>query len=276
MYTLSKFISIFSSSFFFFFFSRNQILPNSAKRIRTRTRNSENLRAYHRKRITTLVVFLTSETHRSASCIFKRHLDTPNSRPTSTLPPDSVQFLGANLRAGNPRETAVSLSFFLSFLSRNGKLEITTRRWSKSGGPESAGARLFRCSIFLACRHFPRRRSTAFTRARNPGVRLAKLPPWREQDLSLSLSLWRMEAWRFYRNRVCCVIDHRSRATLEGLCLDIVSNRDGITRYVYGESKLFVNTFLCYGSCHEEFRANWNLCIRYKQRVLDLFKYKRK
>lgn len=189
MYTLSKFISIFSSSFFFFFFSRNQILPNSAKRIRTRTRNSENLRAYHRKRITTLVVFLTSETHRSASCIFKRHLDTPNSRPTSTLPPDSVQFLGANLRAGNPRETAVSLSFFLSFLSRNGKLEITTRRWSKSGGPESAGARLFRCSIFLACRRFPRRRSTAFTRARNPGVRLAKLPPWKEQDFSLLLSL---------------------------------------------------------------------------------------
>lgn len=149
-----------------------------------------------------------SETHRSASCIFKRHLDTPKSRP-----PIRFSF-EANLRAGNrrkPRKPPFHFRpFFLSFfpslffflVRRNGKLEITTRRWSK-GGPESAGARLFRCSIFLACRPFPCRRSTAFTRARNPGVRLVKLPRERNKT-SLFLSLCRMEAWRFYRNRVLC------------------------------------------------------------------------
>lgn len=113
IYIYILFLNSFHFSLLLPFFSRNQILPNSAKRIRTRTRNSENLQAYHRKRITTLVVFLTSETHRSASCIFKRHLDTPKSRP-----PIRFSF-EANLRADNrrkPRKPPFHFRpFFLSF-----------------------------------------------------------------------------------------------------------------------------------------------------------------
>lgn len=63
-----------------------------------------------------------------------------------------------------------------------------------------------------------------------------------------------------------------------GSCPDIVSNRDGITRYVYGESKmLFVNTFpspLLWISCQLKFvyriRECWiEICLNTKRKNIE-------